>query len=99
LKFEIHACFPRRFILEAADVPVSGEPILKARGLWKVFGENPERLLKSDLKDESKEKIQEETGLVVGGSKRGDLRSHGPFGKRQVHPHTQPDQAGGSYSG
>jgi glycine betaine/proline transport system ATP-binding protein len=52
--------------LEAADVPVSGEPILKARGLWKVFGENPERLLKSDLKDESKEKIQEETGLVVG---------------------------------
>jgi glycine betaine/proline transport system ATP-binding protein len=44
----------------------AGEVILKTRGLWKIFGENPERLLKSDLKDESKEKIQEETGLVVG---------------------------------
>lgn len=52
--------------MEATDAPASGEPILIARGLWKVFGENPERLLKSDLKDESKEKIQEETGLVVG---------------------------------
>ncbi len=52
--------------MEAADVPDAGAPILKARGLWKVFGDNPERLLKSDLKNESKEKIQEETGLVVG---------------------------------
>ena len=52
--------------MEAADVPDAGTPILKAKGLWKVFGENPERLLKSDLKNESKEKIQEETGLVVG---------------------------------
>jgi glycine betaine/proline transport system ATP-binding protein len=52
--------------VEAADVPDAGAPILKARGLWKVFGDNPERLLKSDLKNESKEKIQEETGLVVG---------------------------------
>ncbi|MCK5351568.1 glycine/betaine ABC transporter ATP-binding protein, partial [bacterium] len=52
--------------MEAADASDAGAPILKARGLWKVFGENPERLLKSDLKNESKEKIQEETGLVVG---------------------------------
>jgi len=52
--------------VEAADAPDAGAPILKARGLWKVFGENPERLLESDLKNESKEKIQEETGLVVG---------------------------------
>ena len=52
--------------METADIPDTGAPILKARGLWKVFGENPERLLISDLKNESKEKIQEETGLVVG---------------------------------
>jgi glycine betaine/proline transport system ATP-binding protein len=52
--------------VETADVPDVEVPILKAKGLWKVFGENPERLLKSDLKNESKEKIQEETGLVVG---------------------------------
>lgn len=55
--------------METTDTPAtpdSGTPILKARGLWKIFGENPERLLKSDLKNESKEKIQEETGLVVG---------------------------------
>jgi glycine betaine/proline transport system ATP-binding protein len=52
--------------VEATDVPDTGAPILKARGLWKVFGDNPERLLKSDLKYESKEKIQEDTGLVVG---------------------------------
>jgi len=52
--------------VETADIPDTGAPILKVRGLWKVFGENPERLLISDLKNESKEKIQEETGLVVG---------------------------------
>ncbi len=52
--------------MEATDGSDAGAPILKARGLWKVFGDNPERLLKSDLKNESKEKIQEETGLVVG---------------------------------
>lgn len=55
--------------METTDTPAtpdSGTPILKVRGLWKIFGENPERLLKSDLKNESKEKIQEETGLVVG---------------------------------
>ena len=44
----------------------AGELILETRGLWKIFGENPQRLFKSDLKDESKERIQEETGLVVG---------------------------------
>ena len=52
--------------MEATDPPDAGAPILVARGLWKVFGENPERLFESDLKNESKEKIQEETGLVVG---------------------------------
>ena len=52
--------------MESTDVPDPGTPILKAKGLWKVFGENPERLFKSDLKNDSKEKIQEETGLVVG---------------------------------
>jgi glycine betaine/proline transport system ATP-binding protein len=52
--------------VESTDSPDIGAPILKAKGLWKVFGENPGRLLKSDLKNESKEKIQEETGLVVG---------------------------------
>ena len=52
--------------METADATRTGEPILKANGLWKIFGEDPERLLESDLKNETKEKIQEETGLVVG---------------------------------
>jgi len=52
--------------VEPADVPDAGAPILKTKGLWKIFGEHPEQLLKSDLKNASKEKIQEETGLVVG---------------------------------
>ena len=52
--------------MEPADVPDAGAPILKTKGLWKIFGEHPEQLLKSDLKNASKEKIQEETGLVVG---------------------------------
>jgi glycine betaine/proline transport system ATP-binding protein len=55
-----------RFNVEAGDTPSGGEPILKVQGLWKIFGDDPGRLLKSDLKDEPKEKIQEETGLVVG---------------------------------
>lgn len=42
------------------------ENILETRGLWKVFGENPRRLLDSELKNESKEKIQDTMGLVVG---------------------------------
>ena len=44
----------------------TGENILETRGLWKVFGENPRRFLDSRLKDESKQKIQDELGLVVG---------------------------------
>ncbi len=43
-----------------------GETILETRGLWKVFGENPRRFLDSRLKDESKQKIQDKLGLVVG---------------------------------
>lgn len=52
--------------MEPTAAPASVEPILKARGLWKVFGDDPQRLFESDLKSESKEKIQEKTGLVVG---------------------------------
>lgn len=52
--------------METMDPPSSEGPILEARGLWKIFGDNPEQLFQSDLKDESKEKIQEETGLVIG---------------------------------
>lgn len=52
--------------MEVTETPAGSEPILKVRGLWKIFGDDPERVLESDLKEESKEKIQEETGLVVG---------------------------------
>jgi len=44
----------------------TGENVLETRGLWKIFGDNPKRLLSSKLRDESKEKIQDELGLVVG---------------------------------
>ena len=52
--------------MEVTETPVGGETILKVRGLWKIFGDDPEQVLGSDLKEESKEKIQEKTGLVVG---------------------------------
>jgi len=44
----------------------TGESILETRGLWKIFGENPKRLLDSKLRDEPKQKIHDELGLVVG---------------------------------
>ena len=49
-----------------SDPLEAGENILETRGLWKVFGENPRRFLGSKLKHESKQKIQDELGLVVG---------------------------------
>jgi glycine betaine/proline transport system ATP-binding protein len=44
----------------------TGESILETHGLWKIFGDNPRRLLDSQLRDDSKQKIQDELGLVVG---------------------------------
>jgi glycine betaine/proline transport system ATP-binding protein len=40
--------------------------MLEVRGLWKIFGDNPEKVLSSDLRNESKDDIQEKTGQVVG---------------------------------
>ena len=36
---------------------------------------------------------------LLRGAERGDLRSHGSFREREVHPHTQPDPACGSHGG
>jgi glycine betaine/proline transport system ATP-binding protein len=49
-----------------ADEKENCAPFLRVRGLWKVFGDDPESLFQSGFEGESKEKIREETGLVVG---------------------------------
>ncbi len=46
--------------------PDQSAPMLEVRGLWKIFGDHPEKVLSSDLRNESKDDIQEKTGQVVG---------------------------------
>ena len=36
------------------------------KDLWKIFGREPKRIFKHDLKNKSKEEIQKKTGCVVG---------------------------------
>jgi glycine betaine/proline transport system ATP-binding protein len=52
--------------VDTADTPNAEAPILEVRGLWKIFGEDPEQVLDSDLRGASKQEIQDQTGLVVG---------------------------------
>jgi glycine betaine/proline transport system ATP-binding protein len=40
--------------------------MLEVRGLWKIFGDHPEKVLATDLRNESKDHVQEKTGQVVG---------------------------------
>ncbi len=48
------------------ETPGDATPFLRVKGLWKIFGDDPERVFESGLENESKEKIREQTGLVVG---------------------------------
>jgi glycine betaine/proline transport system ATP-binding protein len=49
------------------DLPVKGdEPQVLIKDLWKVFGRDPKRVLKSDFREKSKEEIQKKTGCIVG---------------------------------
>jgi glycine betaine/proline transport system ATP-binding protein len=43
-----------------------GDLAVRVTDLWKVFGKNPERVLKSDLRDLPKNEIQSRTGNIVG---------------------------------
>ena len=53
---------------ETADQvrPEQDVPMLQVRGLWKIFGDEPAKVLSSDLRNASKDEIQEKTGQVVG---------------------------------
>ena len=44
----------------------AGEPQIVIKDLWKVFGRDPKRILKKDLRNLSKEEIQKKTGCIVG---------------------------------
>ncbi|RJO62009.1 MAG: glycine betaine/L-proline ABC transporter ATP-binding protein [Dehalococcoidia bacterium] len=44
----------------------NGKPTIEVRGLWKVFGSKPKRVMKSEeLRLASRQEIQEKTGLVT----------------------------------
>ena len=44
----------------------SQAPQIQVKGLWKVFGDKPERALQPEYAARSRDEIQEELGLVVG---------------------------------
>ena len=49
------------------DLPVKeGDPQVLIKDLWKIFGRDPKRVLKKDLREKSKEEIQKKTGCIVG---------------------------------
>ena len=43
----------------------SGEPLLRASGVWKVFGPNPERVVGSPDADLSRSELRDKTGNTV----------------------------------
>ena len=73
---------------------------IQVSGLWKVFGNRPERALQPQHASKSRDEIQDELGLVVG---LRDLSFNvpmgqtfvvmGAFGQRQVDPGALSDQA------
>jgi glycine betaine/proline transport system ATP-binding protein len=50
---------------EHASGPRSGEPVIRARGIWKVFGPHPERLVGSPDAYLPRGELREKTGCVV----------------------------------
>lgn len=43
-----------------------GEPQIVIKDLWKVYGRDPKRVLKKELRQKSKKEIQKKTGCIVG---------------------------------
>ncbi len=43
----------------------NGEVCIEASGLWKIFGNNPEQILNSEMRSESRDTIREQTGCMV----------------------------------
>ena len=48
------------------DVPGEGGPQIVIEDLWKIYGRDPRRVLKKDLREKSKDYIQKKTGCIVG---------------------------------
>lgn len=44
----------------------SGEPQIIIKDLWKVFGRDPKRVMKQNMRHVSKDEIQEKTGCIIG---------------------------------
>lgn len=42
------------------------KPLVVIKDLWKIFGRDPKRILKGNLRNSSKEEIQKKTGCIVG---------------------------------
>ena len=73
---------------------------IEVEGLWKVFGDQPERAIGPEYTDKSRAEIQEELDLVVAlrdvtfGVATGEIFVvMGLSGQRQVNPRTLLDKA------
>jgi glycine betaine/proline transport system ATP-binding protein len=44
----------------------SDSPQIIIKDLWKIYGRDPKRILKKDIRNKSKEEIQKKTGCIVG---------------------------------
>ncbi|NQT57989.1 MAG: glycine betaine/L-proline ABC transporter ATP-binding protein [Bacteroidetes bacterium] len=51
---------------ENVEIKVEDSPKVVVKDLWKIFGRDPKRILKGDLRNKSKEEIQKKTGCIVG---------------------------------
>lgn len=50
--------------IEIQNKEIESQIVIK--DLWKIFGRDPKRVLKANLRDKSKEEIQKKTGCIVG---------------------------------
>ena len=51
---------------EIENNETDAKPQVIIKDLWKVYGRDPKRILKKDLRNKSKEEIQKKTGCIVG---------------------------------
>ena len=51
---------------ENDEIKQGGSSQVIVKDLWKIFGRDPKRIIKIDLRNKSKEEIQKKTGCIVG---------------------------------
>lgn len=51
---------------DSTDIKNEDSPQVVIKDLWKIFGRDPKRILKGEMRNKSKEEIQKKTGCIVG---------------------------------